>query len=126
MVLCSPGSLSSNALFDTDAIGSTRFNGPISAGGCADGLSVVVQGIIIADPATGCSSDLCLPYTMRSPDIDGDLVVNIVDISIFASAWPPGPYATCSDFDGDGVIGLVDLSIVAQHFGHDCVIAPCP
>ena len=54
----------------------------------------------------------------KSPDLDGDGQVALVDVSIFAAAFPPNAYEFCIDYDCDGVIGLVDLSIFAQHFAH--------
>jgi hypothetical protein len=128
LTLCG-GSLSSNADFNTDAAGQTTISGPTAGGGCADGLSVVVQGIIIPDP-TNCLVPLCLPIVVRSADIDGDLLVNLVDLSIFAGSFPPQPYDLCCDFNCDGVVNLVDLGFFANHFMnpqmHVCVVPVCP
>lgn len=126
MILCVPSVMSTNAATDTDACGDTQMLGPISAGGCADGLSVVVQGQIIQDPLTGCTTDLCLPFAIRSPDINGDLMVSIQDLAIFAQSYPPQPYSQCVDLNGDGTIGLQDLALFAAHFGHSCVVPVCP
>ncbi len=54
----------------------------------------------------------------RSPDLNSDGIVNLVDLSIFASAWPPGMYNYCCDYNCDGIINLSDLAVFAQHFGH--------
>jgi plastocyanin len=54
----------------------------------------------------------------KSPDIDGSGQIDLVDISLFAQAFPPNPYDFCVDFNCDGAIGLVDLANFAIHFGH--------
>jgi hypothetical protein len=56
-----------------------------------------------------------VPSQAASPDINGDGVVNLSDIAIFASLYP-GPYDARIDFNGDGVINLTDLSIFASYF----------
>lgn len=128
LILCG-GAQSTAADFDTDANGDTVMRGPVAAGGwgggCVQGLSVVVQGLVIADPATGCSTELCLPITVRSTDMDGDLVVDIVDLALFGLAWPPNPYVFCADFNDSGSVDLPDLATFALHFGHTCN-PPCP
>ena len=69
------------------------------------------------DPATGCTTDLCKDIAWRSPDIDGSLEVNLVDLSLFAAGFPPQAYNTCADFDINGIVNLQDLSRFAFHFG---------
>lgn len=54
----------------------------------------------------------------RSPDMNSDTIVNLLDLTAFAAAFPPNPYSTCADFDCDGVISLIDLTIMANHFNH--------
>ena len=31
----------------------------------------------------------------KSPDLNGDGIVNLIDLAIFAAAWPPGAYDFC-------------------------------
>jgi hypothetical protein len=59
----------------------------------------------------------------KSPDMDGNGTVNLVDDALFAAAWPPGAYDYCADFDCSGNIGLQDLALFAQHWGH---LGPIP
>ena len=54
----------------------------------------------------------------KSSDLNGDGVVGLVDLSLFALAFPPNPYDFCADYNCDGVIDLVDLSIFALHYTH--------
>jgi hypothetical protein len=125
LALCGGGA-SSGADSNTNAAGTTTMSQTaLSAGGCVDGIAVVVQGFAIADSAGGCTQPVCLPVSVRSIDITGDLVVDISDLSLFAQAYPPYPpaaYNTCADFDLSGTpIDVSDLSVFAFHYpSHDC------
>jgi hypothetical protein len=115
LCLCG-GSGSSNADAATDINGQTQFSGGIAAGGCDSGLYVVCQGVIIGCPAN------CLAIDVRSPDLSCDLIVNLVDFSLFAPNFPspPKPYVACCDYDCNGLVNLVDFSIFATHWQHAC------
>ena len=54
-----------------------------------------------------------------SPDINGDLTVNIVDVSLFAVDFASG-YAFRSDFSPDGTLNIVDVFYLAQAIGANC------
>jgi hypothetical protein len=112
------GSASSGADAMTDALGTTEMRlGNLTGGGCVDGMALVVQGFVVLDPASNCVSAFCCPIWMRSPDMTGDLVVNLVDLSSFAAGFPPQPFDTCADMNLDGAVALQDLSRFAFHFG---------
>lgn len=83
-------------------------------------ISVVVQGVIIPDAT--CTQRLCLDIATHSPDANGDLVVNLLDFSLFGAAWTAsgGVYDPCLDFDCNGTISLVDFSVLGQHWQHGC------
>lgn len=118
MVLCG-GSASSGATGATDATGWTEMIGDVAAGGCADGLAVVVQGWVIEDfPA--CDAATCLPFEVRSPDMNGDLVVDLQDFGDFGLAYPPNAPNDCADFDCSGAINLQDFGIFGLHYKHSC------
>ena len=132
MMLCA-GSASANADSLTDANGCTTMSQSVlSAGGCVDGLAVVVAGFVILDSL--CLTVTCLPINVRSPDIDGpggnpSLCVNLVDLAAFSVSYPPQPYDKCCDFDCNGSVLLNDLSRFAFHFGppgHNCPPPGCP
>ncbi len=55
----------------------------------------------------------------NSPDINGDLQVNLMDIPLFALDFFAG-YDYRSDFNWDGVINLLDIEIMAQAVGSAC------
>lgn len=117
LILCG-GSMSSNADAPSDANGVVTMSGPIAAGGSDEALRAVAQGFIIADES--CLGDKYLAVRVASPDINGDLIVDIIDFSLFGAAWPPHPYDERMDYNGDGVIGLIDFSLFGMHFLHSC------
>jgi hypothetical protein len=117
------GSQACSADGPTDSEGHTTISGTIAAGGYSNGLDVVVSGIALYDKSTGCTTYLCLPVATRSPDINGDLLVDLTDLATFASVFTPGLYDERMDFNCDGAVGLIDLSMFAPHFGppgHNC------
>ena len=98
-------------------------NSSLAAGGCFDGLSLVVQGFVLFDPLTNCANIKIAPIHVRSPDLDGSFAVDLLDLSIFASYYPPNPYVSCGDLNIDGTVNLQDLSRFASHYGppgHSC------
>jgi hypothetical protein len=55
---------------------------------------------------------------MKSPDINGDCIVDLVDFGIFAQNFLGMWF--CCDFNCDGIVNLIDFAIFAQHFLHRC------
>jgi hypothetical protein len=53
-------------------------------------------------------------------DVNGDGVVNILDIALVAHAWSSTPgsprWDPRCDLDGSGVINIIDITIVARQF----------
>jgi hypothetical protein len=108
-------------------VGYTTISGDMQAGGCEypggfppdipdGGLFVIIQGVIV------CDGTQCLDYWVVSPDLNCDLVVNIVDLSIFAAVYvtQPGGYDPCFDYNCDGIINIVDFAIFSVHYTHTC------
>lgn len=121
LVLCAGGG-AINADSATNALGQTTISGDLGAGGCDSiGVYVVVQGVVIEDGPPNCNPD-CLPIITTSPDINGDLVVDLIDLSEFSKSYtsPPHQYLYCKDFNCDGVIDLIDFSLFSQHYLHQC------
>jgi hypothetical protein len=119
LVLCG-GYASSQADSSTNYSGKTTMaNGALAAGGRANGIAVVVQGVVLKDPP-GCTAVKCAPIRVRSPDLDGSLTVRIRDLAMFASHFSPGTYDDCSDFNINGVIDVQDFAIFAPHYAHSC------
>jgi hypothetical protein len=96
--------------------GNTTISGDLAAGGCDNGFNVVIQGVLVGCPTT------CLPYDIKSPDINCDLIVDIIDLAQFATIYTtqPGGYTTCADFDCSGTIDIVDFAIFGIHYLHAC------
>jgi len=114
-------SASNSSGVTTIGAGFTSTSGAISAGGCDNGVQVVVQGTVLKDPAD-CTSPLCLPINVVSVDYNSDLINDVIDFAIFGPAFPSPPeaYDACLDYNCDGVIDLVDFSIFGAHWLHVC------
>jgi hypothetical protein len=56
---------------------------------------------------------------INSPDINGDLVVNLTDYTLFSVDYN-GSYNYRSDFNFDGYVNMGDLTILAGALGVDC------
>jgi hypothetical protein len=127
LALCA-GSASSTADAATDALGQTTMsNGSLSAGGYADGLSPVVQGFVLETGTPPSCVAYCFDVQVRSPDINGDGLINIQDLSAFAENYPPytppKAFNTRSDMDCNGFCNIQDLAKFAFHYGppgHKC------
>ncbi len=98
---------------DTDVQGMTQWVYPLVAGGNSLGpVFVTISGSrLVSNPG--------LPIRFNSPDINGDHVVNLQDISILASDYFTGYNFRC-DLNGDGYLNLRDIPIFAQYFGAQC------
>jgi len=108
MVIC-PGGSSSDA--NTDASGQTTFTGAMFAG--ADGLGLVV--VVNGDALTQAP----LNFKFNSPDMSGDLVVNLTDVINFTGVYY-GAYDYSADFYWDLTINLSDIVLLAQGLGSEC------
>jgi hypothetical protein len=108
LALCLGGSTADD---DTDINGETTFSHPIYGGGQGQGVVVLVSGMPLAQPP--------LPISLNSPDITGDLVVNITDMVLFGADWL-GSYRYRSDLFYDGVIDISDIALFAQGMGASC------
>lgn len=98
---------------DTGPDGRLVISGTPWAGGYSEGL---MQARINNTPLTS-SPGLNIRYV--SPDIDGNLVVNLSDAGFFANDLF-GDYHFRSDFDADGDIDLSDAGFLATSIGKAC------
>jgi hypothetical protein len=121
LALCG-GAGSINATAASDALGETTIAAAMFGGGCDEGVAVVVQGTIILDPANNWTDPLCLDIKVRSPDGDGDLVVNSVDFTQFGNSWTAlgGIYDACMDFDCNTISNSIDFTVFGNHWEHSC------
>ncbi|MBU8871959.1 MAG: hypothetical protein KOO60_13915 [Gemmatimonadales bacterium] len=110
LIACQGGSTADGP---SDQNGVATWVSPLRAGGSSQALTqVVINGM----PLT-TSPGLALHHV--SPDIDGNLVVNLMDVIFFAQDYANG-YAFQSDFYVDMTVNIVDLSKLAMAIGADC------
>ena len=111
-----------NADGPTDADGWFTFSGPLGMGGWNDPdegppvVNVIVNGIVLAQADW---SPISPGIWANSPDINGDLAVNLTDVAIFAADFFGG-YRFASDLFWDGAINLSDIPILAAAVGDVC------
>jgi hypothetical protein len=107
LVLCAGGSIADH---DTDLLGQTVWTQALRAGGHSlAGCRVVVSG----------TPGHALPLRVNSPDLNGDLVVSLIDIAMFASAFY-GPYTFAADLWADGAVNISDIPVLAEALGAGC------
>ncbi len=111
MTQCTGGGTSPDE--DTGADGTTHWTTPLSAGGYSEGL---LQVYINGDALTSSAG---LNIRTNSSDINGDLVVNLVDVGIFATDFF-GVYNYRSDFVCNGNLDLADVGKMAVGVGASC------
>lgn len=114
IALCQGGSV---ADFNTNASGNTTISGAIAGGGnTQSGMNVYLAGVKLAGPA--------IALDVNSPDINGDLVVNLQDVSAFSADFNSDPNPANrpfrSDFSCDGNVDLVDVGRFAAANGQSC------
>jgi hypothetical protein len=104
--------------FPTDLTGRTITTLQLSAGGCVQlGLQCVVLdpigiAVILQNP-------IVQPISFNSPDLNGDLIVNLTDLALFGASYGnPGAYTWCCDYNDDGVVDLSDLAFFGAHYLH--------
>jgi hypothetical protein len=110
LVACPAGTIADGP---TDEMGATEWQDPLFAGGNSFGETVTVM--IAGSPLNQAG----LQLTFNSADITGDLVVNLADISLFATDYF-NAYNYQSDFAYDGVLNLADITLMATGNGTAC------
>lgn len=102
------GSIGADAA--TDALGQTDIGGAWAAGGYDTGVKVVCQGVLL---------NQTLAIVAVSPDINCDLLVDVIDLSTFALTYGVGGNPA-ADYNCDTLQDIVDFSLFAQHYLHSC------
>ena len=107
-----PGFPYPNVLRATGLDGRATF--PLRAGGsCLGSVRVWADGITTRNDGTPIG-----PPNAVSPDQNGDLVVDVRDLSrILGKCFAPA-YDASGDLNGDGRVNPSDLAIVLRHLGH--------
>ena len=107
IALCQGGSV---AAANTNASGVTTITGVVSGGGWATTSQVYINGTPLAQAP--------LAVGMNSPDINGDLNVNLNDFSAFGVDFNTAAFR--SDYVFNGLVDLADYSRFGQTFGETC------
>jgi hypothetical protein len=103
---------------NTDGDGWTAFSLAPRAGGWSQDL---LEIYVVGDPASPMGSDIPpLPIYFNSPDINGDLQIDLVDVAQFTQDYFSGNHPLRSDFVWNGTIDLADVAVLAQYFGVGC------
>jgi hypothetical protein len=105
IALCQGGSTADN---NTDAAGATTISGVVSGGGYSSTTKVYINGTPLAGAA--------LTISMNSPDITGDLKVDLFDFNIFGADFGGAEFR--SDYAAPyGIVNLGDFAAFGQSFG---------
>ena len=107
LVTCSPANPGAN----TDAGGQATWVDPLFAGG--NSLTEMSQAMI-----GGLSVPNTADVKYVSCDINGDLAVNLSDITVFTQAL--NAYNPEADFNNDQIVNLSDITLMAQGIGASC------
>ncbi|MEZ4386877.1 MAG: hypothetical protein R3D98_04750 [Candidatus Krumholzibacteriia bacterium] len=115
---CFQGGLIFPADDDTDLNGWTRFALPPRGGGWSAGpATVYLNGSPAYDP--GGLVYPSVPLRANSPDLNGDLAVDLSDIALFTQDLFSGDTYR-SDLNWDGQINIVDIALFVGHIGVVC------
>jgi hypothetical protein len=109
--LCQGGS---TADANTDASGMTTISGVIGGGGHTLSDAGFTQVYINGAPLSGPG----LPVALNSPDINGSLGVDLVDLGLFGDDFGTGGWR--SDFSPSGFVDLTDFSKFGLAYGESC------
>ena len=106
-----PGTIADHA---TDVNGQTEFVEPLAAGGSCYGSNYPLV-YVAGTPMLQIHGNL----NFISPDITGDLRIDLADLSLFVAAYF-GTYDPRADFVANGIMNIADVAVLAAHFGHNC------
>lgn len=98
----------------SDLDGSARWREPLRAGGWSTSRTLVVVCGVPLPSNTG------LVLRHNSADLNGDLVVNLADVPLFAADFQSGSNAFRSDLHYDGLVNLSDIPRLSGAMGRGC------
>ncbi|MFH1842876.1 MAG: hypothetical protein ABIF77_06685 [bacterium] len=109
--MCADGTIADN---NSDVNGDTWFTGTLQAGGSSLEAPGLQSQVIV------CHEEIArLDVYFNSPDIDGNLQVDLSDVVLFAIDYF-GDYDYRSDFFWDGVLDLSDVVLMARGMNTSC------
>lgn len=110
LALCPGGTIADR---NTDQNGQTDWTLPLRAGGHSQAdCRVLINGVPV-------SGGMPLPLRFNSPDLNGDRVVTLTDVALFAGAYYAA-YDFAADLQADGLNNLADIAVMARGLGADC------
>jgi len=113
--LCQGGSYADQS---TDENGYTTISGVHAGGGWVQsGMAVYISGIV-----AGGGDGPILPIDTNGPDLNGDRVVDLIDVGFFSADLlePIAPFRSDLVDAGPGPVDLADVGRLAAHIGHEC------
>jgi len=110
LVQCVAGTI---ADANTDTDGKARWLEPLLAGGQSQALTVIKINGMLLELTSG------VRLSFNSPDINGDLRVDLTDMQLFAVDFFSS-YDFRSDFHRDGIVNLSDIPPMALAIGVAC------
>ena len=114
LAICNSGTICDE---NTDPDGRTYWSNSLSVGGHAE--PVGDNRITINVNGWGLDNPDLAEFRINSSDINGDLSVNLLDLTMFSYLYF-GPYGYEGDFHWDGVINLADLAAMARTYWTEC------
>lgn len=77
----------------------------------------IIRALLVLALALLLTGGSALAFVPCDADLNGDGVVNLTDVVMFASDYYLGTNPPRSDFNGDGIINLTDIVLLAQSLG---------
>jgi hypothetical protein len=109
----------SEVVLTSDSEGWVTWTPDFQGGGHRGPDEAVYLGLMMMELCPNQHLELQEDVYFNSPDISGDLKVDLTDVQIFSGDFF-GNYDYRCDFNGDGVINLSDIPIMAQAVGSAC------
>ncbi len=104
----------------TDGNGDAQFTGTIyggTAGDAADGVDCNDNDLYVYALCIVLNGNAPVCVAFDSPDLNGDLTVNVVDFGKFAADYNcAGSCDPCHDYNEDGATTVVDFGIFAGYY----------
>lgn len=104
---------------NTDSNGQTTWTQSLHGGGWSQDLTCVMANGAALYYDREFAQAAVVNLQFNSPDINGDCVVNLLDLAEFVSDYL-GVFNFRSDFHRDGVLDLLDVVIMAEAWGATC------
>lgn len=98
----------------TGADGMTEWALPLRAGGYSRSL------VRVTWHGQPLLTNNGLVLQVNSPDLNGDLVVDLLDVTLFAQDYFADDYRFRSDLHADGDVNISDIVPMVQHLGARC------